>query len=336
VVERIQDALEEISKQYSDRRVYCCELQVATLEGHRVKLAGGVLDADLLEKITTALTERFPEVEFDASGVKILRPGRYLTVATNVTGLYAEPSFRSEMVSQLLDGFAVEWLKQEKDWVQVRQDDGYLGWTYRPYLVETVAPEPTHIVCEPISLMHTDPDASAQVIGRIVAGTAVRVEAQVRAWSRLVLASGLVGWVLREHLRGLEGMLDNAAERRQQMVADGARLMGVPYVWGGCTPLGIDCSGFAQLLHRLAGVSIPRDADMEFGEGQPVEPPFEPGDLLFFGGEGGKRSITHVGMSLGGWRIVHSSRNRNGVYQDDVQAVPHLRDRFVGARTFME
>jgi cell wall-associated NlpC family hydrolase len=100
--------------------------------------------------------------------------------------------------------------------------------------------------------------------------------------------------------------------------------------------LGIDCSGMAQLPHRLVGLTIPRDADMQYKAGQPVEPPFQPGDLLFFGGESERRSITHVAMSLGDWRIVHASRARNGVYEDDVQAVKHLRESFVGARTFLE
>jgi cell wall-associated NlpC family hydrolase len=90
-----------------------------------------------------------------------------------------------------------------------------------------------------------------------------------------------------------------------------------------------------QLLYKLTGVSLPRDADMQFDAGDPVEPPFQPGDLLYFGGQNGNRSITHVGMSLGGWRIIHSSGPRNGVYEDDVQAVSSLRDSFVGARTFV-
>ena len=88
-------------------------------------------------------------------------------------------------------------------------------------------------------------------------------------------------------------------------------------------------------MHRLAGVTLPRDADMQFDAGRPVEAPCEPGDLLFFGELGERRSITHVGISTGGWRIIHSSRSRNGVYEDDVQAVEHLRESFVGARSFV-
>ncbi len=107
------------------------------------------------------------------------------------------------------------------------------------------------------------------------------------------------------------------------------------YLWGGCSAWGIDCSGFAQLMHRLSGVTLPRDADMQYEAGRPVDYPYQPGDLLFFGESGDRRKITHVAISLGGWDIIHSSRRINGVYHDNVQAVPGLRDSFAGARTFL-
>ena len=83
-------------------------------------------------------------------------------------------------------------------------------------------------------------------------------------------------------------------------------------------------------------MTIPRDADQQFDAGRPVAYQYQPGDLLFFGeGEAEARKITHVAVSLGDWRILHSSRSRNGVQEDNMQVVEHLRESFVGARTFV-
>ena len=112
-------------------------------------------------------------------------------------------------------------------------------------------------------------------------------------------------------------------------------MIGVPYLWGGTSGNGIDCSGFARLLHRWVGIEISRDADMQSAQCKHVEPPFQPGDLLFFGEGESNRRITHVGISMGGWKMLHSSRSRNGVYLDNVRENESLRSIFAHAGTFM-
>jgi cell wall-associated NlpC family hydrolase len=66
-----------------------------------------------------------------------------------------------------------------------------------------------------------------------------------------------------------------------------------------------------------------------------VEPPYKVGDLFFFAEDDSKRHITHVGMCLGGWKVIHSSRNNNGVYIDDLQEKESLKDIFVSAGSFL-
>lgn len=342
MLDPIRAILADLSRQYQDNRVQHCQIEVASLESGRCLLAGTVLDKSTLGTVTKELASHFPRLTFDTSGVQILRQptSSYLVVVTNVTGLHAEPSFRSEMMDQLLIGTVVELLISQSNWLYVRMPDGYLGWVYKNYLEPAVSTSPTHYVCEPITLLRQEPKDDAAVAGRLLAGTAVTVTETsvtngVREFQPLSLAGNTNGWLLKSHLRAQEMLPDAPEEQRAQMMKDAVCFVGVPYLWGGFTTFGIDCSGYVRLLHRLSGILIPRDADMQFLAGKPVEPPFQPGDLLFFGSSSGHRNISHVGMSLGGWEIIHASRPNNGVYQDDVEKTGWLNDIFVGARTFV-
>ncbi len=187
----------------------------------------------------------------------------------------------------------------------------------------------------PQALVLHEPNGSAGISTRVLGGTAVLVDASEGDWCHLALAGEHSGWAPVSALRSFDALPETPAARRAQMMADATRFVGVQYLWGGCSAWGIDCSGFAQLIHRLSGVTLPRDADMQYAAGRPVEFPFRPGDLLFYADPAQPGKIDHVSISLGGWDIIHSSRRINGVYYDNVQAVQGLRECFAGARTFV-
>jgi cell wall-associated NlpC family hydrolase len=330
----IQALIQEIAREYSDTRLQVFDVNVEDTDEKKVTLAGRVLDEAALANLRQAFASQLPGVRVDLETVAVLRKAHpaYLHVGTNLTSLHAGSSFLAEMVSQLTYGARLEILHEDGKWAHVRQDDGYLGWTYRPYLTEAVIPEPTHTLLAPAAGVRAEPNEGAAVLTRLFAGTRLHVEAIEGQWAEV--RANATGWVALQDLRPLSEKPAGEA-RRAAMLRDGRRMIGTPYLWGGATGNGIDCSGFSRLLHHWLGVDIPRDADMQCRAAGRVEPPFQAGDLLFFGEAGESRRVTHVGLSLGGWEMIHSSRTRNGVYVDNVEETAFLREIFLQAGSFL-
>jgi cell wall-associated NlpC family hydrolase len=322
--------LEEYAKTI-DPRTSLFDVQILSETNETLTLGGRLLDRSQLDD----LARLFPDRKLDTASIRILNaethPRAY--VATNLTGLYERPTFGMPLSSELYYGTELEILDENGNWVFTRQSDGYLGWAYRRYLNEGAAPAATHLVLAPSIEMRESPDQASGVVTRLVSGTGVGVVEKRGEWA--LVEANRAGWVPSSSLRPVAGIPKEIEEKRKLMTADALRMIGVPYLWGGTSGNGIDCSGFARLLHRWVGVTIPRDADMQHAAAKPVEPPYETGDLFFFGEGDSERRITHVGVSLGGWTMIHSSRGNNGVYVDELQERKSLMDIFVSAGSFL-
>ena len=205
--EQIATVLAEIGQSFGDTRTQLCQLVAASLAGEHCALAGSVLDRETLDSAVATLRGRLPGLTFDASSVEVLRrpDAIRLAVATNLTGLYAKPSFLAEMLSELLNGWEVEVLREQDRWCFVRQADGYLGWAYRPYLAEQpmVSQPPTHVVCEPVSLLRSDPAPDAALVTRMPGGTRVFVQESTSGWVKLSPIGGCEAWAPAANLRPL-------------------------------------------------------------------------------------------------------------------------------------
>jgi len=326
----LQKILTDFASRF-DKRVTVCDVEISDLSDGTISLKGRVLEESQLRD----LRRLFPTHQTDTSSLIVLNrpnlPRRH--TATNLTGLYEKPSFGVPLASELTYGTELEILQEQGHWAFVRQRDGYLGWVYQPYLTEGKAVPPTHLILAPVIELRVEPKVESQAVTRLVSGTSVVATGRAGKWSRV--EANKKGWIPSVHLRALSDLPRSVKDRRATLVEDAYRMIGTPYLWGGMSGNGIDCSGFSQLLHRWIGLDIPRDADMQYEVAKPVEAHFKIGDLLFFGEDKSARKVTHVGVSLGGWKVIHSSRTRNGVEVDDVQTAEFLREIYLCAGSFI-
>ncbi|HEX8906888.1 MAG TPA: SH3 domain-containing C40 family peptidase [Longimicrobiaceae bacterium] len=244
-------------------------------------------------------------------------------VTSAVAPMLLEARVTTTQVSQVVLGTRVMVLRRKGRWLQCRSPDGYIGWIHAGYIAlrdETEARAwETGTAGEPWIALGgevLDPAENGEVMMRL-------------PWGARVMREGADVVRLPDGRSGRpNGDLVPAALRPLAFPAQGAaacetaaRWLGSPYMWGGVTMGGVDCSGFVQAVWKLHGRQIPRDSDQQSRYGEAVDPGpefenLQPGDLCFFAEEPGR--VTHVVMSTGGPKIIHASLGNGGVARNDL------------------
>jgi gamma-D-glutamyl-L-lysine dipeptidyl-peptidase len=171
-----------------------------------------------------------------------------------------------------------------------------------------------------VAAVRAEPREDAERVTELLDGEPVRVEEERDGWARIVTAYDYPGWVRADTLVGRDG--DPVAEARA--------FLGSPYLWGGLTERGIDCSGLVHMAYRRLGVLVPRDADQQEEAAAELAPDeARPGDLVTYGDE---HETTHIAFWLGEGRILHATQrdDANGVVEEpEPEDLRAKRRRFV-------
>jgi len=230
----------------------------------------------------------------------------FAVVCLAALDLRVRPDHRAELGSQLLLGEIVRLGAARRGWTRVTNlADGYAGWVREWGLVPATArrvatwrARATARIVAPIALLRAR-RGSGLGVGPLFLGSRAIPGRPSRGWIPLELPDARRGWVERSAV-ALPG------ESPPPLVERITSLLGVPYLWGGRTPAGFDCSAFVQQVLLEQGIALPRDAAEQRDACRPLDPGESPapGDLVFFADRSGR--IGHVGIALAGGTFVHA------------------------------
>ena len=221
-------------------------------------------------------------------------------------------SDKSEMINQLIYGDIIEILEEKEKWVKIKSVfDDYIGWIDKKQYFKIV---------DNITVDLKNPVYCIDLVEFI--------ENNNNELVTIPIGSDISNISLMNHK--FEGKTISGKNNRNSIVDTALLFLNSPYLWGGKTPFGIDCSGFTQMVYKINGYKLSRDAKDQANQGETLSfiEESEDGDLAFFNNDQG--DIIHVGIILQNNHIIHASGkvridriDHNGIYNNDLNKHTH-------------
>ncbi len=245
----------------------------------------------------------------------------YALAHLGVVPLRAEPNHRSEMVSQVLFGEFMKVLETLEDWSYVQlEQDSYKGWIEKSQILSSTKSDYEKCTTNPkvkVGDMQTMVNINGTSI-QLLQGT------NLNAFSKGAFMFG-------NQQIAFSGTTISGKQNRKKIIEIAFSHLNVPYLWGGKTSFGLDCSGFTQIVYHLSGYTLQRDASLQAKQGELVAflEQAKIGDLAFFDNEVGY--ITHVGIVLDNGKIIHAAKGKvridrldqEGIYNVELKKYTH-------------
>jgi len=243
-------------------------------------------------------------------------PGYGITTMS-VINLRQTPSFAAEMGSQTLMGTPLRILETTNGWIRVMTPEGYISWSTESGVKVVSETEykawnaaPKIIITDYFTTLFSKPSSTADVVSDVVWGDMVCNLGEKNSYYKVQLPDGRTAYLKKKSSMPFVKWLDSRRPTAANIISTAKHFIGFPYLWGGTSIKGMDCSGFTKTCYYLNGIILLRDASEQAQTGEDVDISqsldlLQPGDLIFFGPK--KESVRHVGMYIGNGEFIHSS-----------------------------
>lgn len=240
-------------------------------------------------------------------------------VSISVANIRSQPRHSGELATQATMGTPLRILKKEGDWHLVQTPDKYISWmqgSFQPMSIDTFQhwQETEKIIyTNPYGFAYLDENME-ETVSDLVMGNVLETKGKNQRVYWVRLPDGREAYVKQGEAVPLQDWITETEASEESLVATAYQLMGVPYLWGGTSSKGVDCSGYTKTIYFMNGKVLPRDASQQVHAGELVDESrnfdkLRPGDLLFFGRpatDSTSERIVHVGMWIGNEEFIHS------------------------------
>ena len=323
VAKRIQSEIDNIVvKWVPDPRLGICSIMAKPGNNGSIILTGETTSNSAKHEIIKTLNnQRITLVDSILILPDTIKNKKFMGLVTlSVINLKKHPDHSSELVSQAILGTPVLILKDENSWLLIQTPDNYIAWTEKSSVMpisrlDMIKWKQTErlIYLGSSGWIYNSSSDDSGVVGDLVEGSILEKVGESSGYSKVKLPDGREGFVENKNLMDFNKW-ENAVfctEENLSLVA--FKFLGLPYLWGGSSIKGVDCSGFVQSVYFMNGLILLRDASLQAQHGLKVDisngySQLKKGDLLFFGSrEKDVYHVTHVAIYLGNYEYINSS-----------------------------
>ncbi|MDH6308728.1 hypothetical protein M2451_001294 [Dysgonomonas sp. PFB1-18] len=314
---KIQAVIDSLRQEYApDRRVYVFDVEVKgnTLNGY-------IYDSFDYANFCEVVKKYGYVNNVETLPAKELGEKTFGVINLSVADIREKPDFTEGMATQAILGTPILIL-QKDGWYRIQTPDGYIGWSqhfnFHPMTkteFNTWTEAKKIIFTDYFGFAYSKPNKNSQTISDLVNGNMLKYEGEEGDFYKIAYPDGKIAYVLKSQCQPFYNWYSSLQLTKESIIEKAFTLMGIPYVWGGTSVKGMDCSGYTKQVLFMHGVILMRDASQQVNTGIPVDISkgygnLQIGDLIFFGKKDqktGKERIRHVGFYIGNNEFIHAS-----------------------------